>query len=142
MLLICDTGPIVAAANIRDEYHQESRKLIEEYPGRLIVPSLVVAEVGRLLLTRISAESEADFIDDIVAGNFEVEELTKIDWLRTQRLVHQYIDLKLGVVDAAVVAVAERLRAKEIATVNSRDFRAVIPKHVNAFRMLPLDGFF
>ena len=140
MILVCDTGPLVAAANTRDKYHLASAQLIREYPGRLVVPSIVVSEVGRLLRTKVSAESEARFIDDIVAGGFEIEDLTEKDWKRIQILVHQYIDLKLGVTDAAVIAVAERYKTNVIATVNFRDFRAVVPEHIDAFRLLPLDG--
>ncbi len=41
-----------------------------------------------------------------------------------------------GVVDASVVAVAERLGALTIATLNRRDFAVVRPVHVAAFELL------
>jgi predicted nucleic acid-binding protein len=41
------------------------------------------------------------------------------------------------VVPASVVAVAERLGAKRIATLDHRDFTVVRPSHVTAFTLLP-----
>jgi hypothetical protein len=43
-------------------------------------------------------------------------------------LVRQYHNFPLGAVDAAVVAVAERLAAVRIATLDHRHFRAVTPR--------------
>jgi predicted nucleic acid-binding protein len=51
-------------------------------------------------------------------------------------LVETYLDLSLGIVDAAVVAVAERLGLTEIATLDHRHF-SVVPRHVSAFSLLP-----
>lgn len=52
-------------------------------------------------------------------------------------LVLQYGDFPLGFVDAAVVAVAERLDVVEIATIDRRHFAAIRPRHVGAFTLLP-----
>jgi hypothetical protein len=52
-------------------------------------------------------------------------------------LVESYLDLPLGIVDAAVVAIAERLALKEIATLDHRHFSVVRPRHVRAFSLLP-----
>jgi uncharacterized protein len=40
-------------------------------------------------------------------------------------------------VDASVVAAAERLDVRQIATVDRRDFGVVRPKHAEAFELLP-----
>lgn len=49
----------------------------------------------------------------------------------------KYLDLPLGIVDAAVVAIAERLKLTEIATIDHRHFNVVRPRHVPAFALLP-----
>jgi uncharacterized protein len=46
-------------------------------------------------------------------------------------------DLPLGIVDAAVVAIAERLQLTEIATLDHRHFTVVRPRHTAAFVLLP-----
>ena len=52
-------------------------------------------------------------------------------------LVEIYADLRLGAVDASVVAVAERLGATEVATLDRRHFTVVRPRHTAAFTLLP-----
>ena len=42
-------------------------------------------------------------------------------------LVRQYTDFPLGTADASVIAVAERLGATRVATIDHRHFRAVAP---------------
>jgi uncharacterized protein len=43
----------------------------------------------------------------------------------------------LGGTDASVIALAERLNIKEVATVDRRRFRAVHPEHCEALILLP-----
>jgi predicted nucleic acid-binding protein len=49
----------------------------------------------------------------------------------------QYADLPLGVVDAAVVATAERLGVTEVATLDRRHFTVVRPRHTPTLTLLP-----
>jgi hypothetical protein len=43
----------------------------------------------------------------------------------------------LGVVDASVVALVERLDEPKVATLDQRHFRAVRPAHVDTLQLLP-----
>jgi predicted nucleic acid-binding protein len=46
--------------------------------------------------------------------------------------------LGLGLVDASVVTVAENLGARQLATLNRRDFSVVRPRHVDGgFELIP-----
>jgi uncharacterized protein len=44
-------------------------------------------------------------------------------------LVRSHADLPLGAVDASVVAIAERLGVRRVATLDRRDFSVVRPRH-------------
>jgi predicted nucleic acid-binding protein len=57
--------------------------------------------------------------------------------IRARDLIRTYADLPLGVVDASVIAVAERLRATQIATLDVRHFTIVRPSHHPSFQLLP-----
>ena len=52
-------------------------------------------------------------------------------------LVERYADLPLGAADASVIALADRLDIREIATLDHRDFTVVRPRHVDALTLLP-----
>jgi predicted nucleic acid-binding protein len=62
--------------------------------------------------------------------------VTETAWLVGRRLGVDG-DLKIGYVDAALIAIAERLRETLIATTDRRHFSVVRPKHVAAFDLIP-----
>jgi len=101
------------------------------------VPQLVVAEVAYFLGDRLGWRAEVRFLSDLDAGNFTTEPVLPADWPRIMELVAKYRDLRLGTVDASVIATAERLRVRTIATLDRRHFSVVRPKHVRAFELLP-----
>jgi uncharacterized protein len=103
----------------------------------LIVPQLVIAEVAYLLETRLGSEAEVRFVGDLAVGNLISEPVQAGDWIRIAELVAAYSDLRLGTVDASVVATAERLRVVQIGTLDHRDFSVVRPAHTQAFELLP-----
>lgn len=120
-----------------DRNHDRCRALLESDPGPLIVPLLVVAEVTYLLATRLGVDTEIRFLGDLASGVLMPEPVQAGDWLRIAELVSIYRDLPLGTVDASVIASAERLDAKTVATLDLRHFTVVRPKHRDAFEILP-----
>lgn len=102
-----------------------------------MIPQLVVAEVGYLLEVRIGTEAEVRFLGDLAAGNFITEPVSAADWIRIAELVAQYGDLPLDTVDASIVAAAERLKVREIATLDRRHFTVVRPAHIDTFDLYP-----
>jgi hypothetical protein len=81
--------------------------------------------------------AEVTFLKSFGGNGFRVAELEDGDIGRTAELVESYLDLPLGIVDAAVVVIAERLRLTEIATLDHRHFSVVRPRHAPAFSLLP-----
>lgn len=138
-MVICDTGPLVAAALRKDNnYHRCVELFTSLHLNReqILVPSPIIAEVG-YLIGRGDPRVEAGFLRSLAAGDFVPVELIKTDYERMAELVEQYADLPLGTSDAAVVAVAERLKVAEVATLDRRHFTVVRPRHVNALTLLP-----
>lgn len=73
-----------------------------------------------------------------MADPFEVVAPNEDDYRRMAELVRRYADFPLGGSDAAVVALAERMGAREVATLDHRHFSVVRPRHCDAFVLLPL----
>jgi predicted nucleic acid-binding protein len=111
--------------------------LLEDHPGPLIVPTLVLTEVAYLLGTRLGWQAEVRLLGDLASTEFVIEPLHAADLLRIAELVARYHDLPLGTVDASVVAAAERLGIKQIATIDRRHFNVVRPSHTPVFELLP-----
>jgi predicted nucleic acid-binding protein len=136
-VLVVDAGPLYAAAARRDKHHHRSVELLSSAPRPLLVPALVVTEVGYLLGDRIGAHAELTFARSLADGELVVEPVLDSDWTRIAELMEQYLDLPLGTVDASVVALAERRGLEVIATLDQRHFRAVKPRHADAFILVP-----
>ena len=115
-MLLCDTGVLLAAGNVKDQAHQTCLRLLRQADGPLLVPSPVLGEIGYLLQSRVGPRAEVTFLKSFGDDGFHIAELEDQDIRRMAELVETYIDLPLGIVDAAVIAIAERLRLTEIAT--------------------------
>jgi predicted nucleic acid-binding protein len=120
-----------------DGDHEASLRLLESHPGPLLVPQLVIAEVSYMIETRLGWSSEVRFLGDLASGNLITQPVHAGDWIRIAELVARYHDLPLGTVDASVVALAERLGVRAVATLDRRHFTVVRPNHVPAFELLP-----
>ncbi|OGO58348.1 MAG: hypothetical protein A2V85_12840 [Chloroflexi bacterium RBG_16_72_14] len=137
MALICDTGPLLAALDAADPDHQACARLIVGSPEDLVVPTLVMAELDYWCSRRLGARAWLVFLDDVIAGAYRLEPPTTADLRRARELQDRYADLVLGIVDASVLALAERLGEPKIATLDHRHFRTVRPAHVEALELLP-----
>jgi len=136
-VLIVDAGPLYAAAARRDKHHERSVQLLSSAARPLLVPGLVLTEVSYLLSDRIGPHAELAFARSLAAGELVVEPVLDSDWRRIAELMEQYIDLPLGMVDASIVALAERKGLEIIATLDERHFRVVTPRHTQAFTLVP-----
>lgn len=136
-MLIVDAGPLYAAAARRDKHHERSVELLSSAARPLLVPALVLTEVSYLLSDRIGADAEVAFVRSVADGELLVEPVLDSDWVRIVELMEQYLDMPLGVVDASIVALAERRGLEVIATLDQRHFRAVRPRHITAFKLVP-----
>ncbi|MEZ5264730.1 MAG: PIN domain-containing protein [Acidimicrobiales bacterium] len=136
MALIVDAGPLYAYVDRDDRHHAACLELLETHPGPLVVPTLVITEVTYLLGSRLGVDAEVRFLGDLASGALLPEPVEAADWLRIAELVARYRDLPLGAVDASVIATAERLAAKEVATVDRRHF-TVVQSALGPLTLLP-----
>lgn len=135
MPLLLDTGILYALADRRDDWHRRARKLVDGAEAALLVAVTVLPEVCYLLRERLGAAAELRFVESLAARELAVEELRDGDLERCAALLQRYPEI--GFVDASVVAVAERLRLRAIATTDRRHFAPIRPRHTAAFELLP-----
>jgi predicted nucleic acid-binding protein len=135
--VIADTGPLYALIDSSDAWHGRVVEWWLANKDEIVVPVCVLPEVCYLLHQRISPDAEAAFVRAIADGEFIVEQLDPEDVARSDVLMHKYLDLALGFVDATVIATAERLDATEVLTTDRRHFTAVRPRHIGKLRLSP-----
>jgi hypothetical protein len=66
-----------------------------------------------------------------------LEPFTLDDLSRAIEILEQYRDAEFGMVDATVMAMAERMKIKTILTIDRRDFSFFRPRHCDAFTLVP-----
>lgn len=119
-----------------DADHEPCAALLAEAETPLVVPAPVLVELEWLGMSR-SVRARDVALAGILDGSILVEDLSSDDYERIAQLCERYDDLPLGLVDASVVAVAERLRERNVVTLDHRHFSVVRPRHVQALVLLP-----
>jgi len=135
--LVCDTGPLFAAMDQLDKDHDACARLLEEVDEPVVIPAPVLVELGWLAGRRLHPDAFLRFISDVEDGRLTVIDVEPSDYPRIRELLDRYRDLPLGFVDAAVLAVVERLKESKLATLDHRHFRVLRPRHVLALRLIP-----
>jgi len=139
-LIIVDTGVLVAANDADDYYHDDCVELLTIARGtgsKLVVPATVLAEAGYLIERQGGAKVEAAFLRSLRGPDFEIATITENDLDRMANLVEQYSKLGLGTTDASIIAISERLRVTQIATIDRKHFSVVNPTHTKYYTLLP-----
>ena len=124
-MIVADTGALVALLDADDRHHIALRRVFEKDPEAWVCPWAVLPEVDYLVHQHLGAKAELAWLEDLAAGRYNVEWHDEADWSRARELARRYRSLALGLVDAVVIAVAERLSADAIATLDLRHFGAV-----------------
>lgn len=138
-MIVIDTSVIVAYMNAADQHHAAVSAWIDATEEDLVTTPLVIAEVDHVVGVRGGRAAQRALRVDLAAGAYLV------DWWAEAinemvPIAEQYADLGLGLVDASLVALAQRVASIDIATLDDRHFRAVRPlTGGDAFRLLPQD---
>lgn len=123
-MIVADTGAVLALIDRDHARHRELLSLYRSTAGEWILPWAILPEVDYLLSRDLPAARTA-FLADLEAAAWSVEWGDPRDLARAGEIDRRYADLSLGLVDTVVMAVAERLEARAIATLDLRDFGAV-----------------
>jgi uncharacterized protein len=123
-MIVADTGAILALVDKSDRHHGTLLALFDQEP-HWVLPWAILPEVDYLVGAHLGAKAQEAWLDDLASGAFEVEWGKEADVTRAREIARRHRALRLGLVDAVVIATAERLRAGSIATLDLRHFGAI-----------------
>lgn len=112
----------------RNPHRAVLRSALRADPDGWVVPWAVLPELDYMVARRLGRATVATLRLDLAEGRFPIEWGTPQDLHRALEIDRTYRDLSLGLVDGVVMAVAERLKARAIVTLDLRDFGTVILK--------------
>lgn len=131
--LLCDTGALLDYLVESAPDHRLFRSAIDRARTRY-VPGLVLAEVDYFL--RDERQAMEVFMRDLARGAFTYAPPTLDHLSRAMEIDRHYPDLGLGLVDGSVVALADDLGIRRIATRDVRHFAAVRLRDGSAFELV------
>jgi predicted nucleic acid-binding protein len=122
-LITVDTSALFARLNRIDSDHERVLRAMANEPAPWIEPAAILGELGYLIANRGTPAALDSFLQDLVDGIYALDAGIE-DIRRAHALIRRYADLPLGLVDAVVIACAERNNGR-VATLDLRHFDVV-----------------
>jgi uncharacterized protein len=116
--IIVDAGPLIALFDRDDRHHRRAVEFVRGNSARLVSNLPVLTEASFVL--RFSVDAQRDLLWWAQEA-LNIDQSTAADLPRIIALLHQYRDLPAAFADVSLVALAERLNLRRIASFD-RDF--------------------
>lgn len=119
-MILTDTGPLVALVNRGDHHHADCLAVVQSVPGERFLSTWPCFTEAMYLVHRLGGLAAVTALWEIHrAGDLVFADLSKDDVARIDELMHKYGDLPMDLADASLVAVAERLKLRQVFTLDS-----------------------
>ncbi len=126
-----DSGPLIALFDASDKYHSNAVEFLKGYSGQLYSTIPVIAEVMYIL--SFSIKAQVNFMQWVVDGAIEMVEVDNDAFKRIIEMTKKYSDLPMDFADGSLVAICEKLRIKNVVSIDS-DFYIYRTESKSAFK--------
>jgi len=120
-------------------HHEEVKRVVNEVDGPFLLSPFVLAELDYMLGKRHGQGAQLALLAEIAEGAYELAEFGRSDLEQATAVMRRYADLRVGLADASIVALAERHGTADVLTFDRRHFRAMRGPGGRPFRLLPDD---
>jgi hypothetical protein len=135
--ILLDASLVVAAADRADLNHAAAMAWFSRADEPLLLGALALADLDSLLRRELGAEAAMALVRSITGGSIRLVPPTNGDLERAAALLDQAAEHRPRLADALMVAAAERLGVRRIATFDRRPIAVFQPKHLRAFDLEP-----
>jgi predicted nucleic acid-binding protein len=136
-VIVLDTSGIIAAYNVREAEHKTCHQILTTATEPFVVSPLVLAEVDYLATKYLGVDGAVTVLTEL-AQLASVAHLDNEDLRDAIALLSRYVDLDIGLTDAANVVIAGRYKTTKLLTLDDH-YRVVRPLHGDAFTLPPFD---
>jgi predicted nucleic acid-binding protein len=137
-VILLDTSGLLAAYDRDDQFHGGVTDTLKADERRILSP-FVLAELDYLLATRAGQKAELQALRDVAGGAYELVAITDGDVAHCIDKMEAFEDLKIGLADASIMVLADRLDCLNVLTLDHHHFRAVVGPGGQAFHLFPED---
>ena len=124
-MIVADTSAVLGLLDRDSASHSTLAAVFRDHRDEWVLPWVILPELDHMIPRAVGVAVLRAFRTDLEEGCFMIEWGGSADVRRALELDRAYRDLALGLVDGVVMAVAERLEARAIATLDLRDFGPV-----------------
>ena len=136
-MILLDTSGLLAAIDRSQNQHPKAATALRQATGPLLLSPFVLAELDYLLATRVSADAQHAFLDEVARGAYRLEPFTAEDVASAALVLGRYRDLGIGLADASIVVLARRYGVLDVLTLDHRHFQALRGPGGRRFRLRP-----
>ncbi len=140
MVIVLDTGGLLAAIDSSQRFHEAAKVALEEAEGPLILSPFVLAELDYMLATRVGSGARLALLEEVELEAYRLAPFSTRDISEARRIIEQYVDLRISLADASNVVLAHRCGTFDMLTLDERHFRTLRGPGGRPFRLLPADA--
>lgn len=137
MAILLDSSAVLAAADRADLNHAAAVAWFGRADEPLLLGALSLGDLDALLRRELGADAALAVVQSITSGAIRLVAPTEADLVRATELLDGAAEHRPRLIDALLVATAERLGVHRIATFDRRPIAVFRPRHVRAFDLEP-----
>lgn len=137
MAILLDGSAVLAAADRADLNHEAAVAWFARADEPLLLGALTLAELDELLQRELGVDASLAVVRSLIDGGLRLVAPTGDDLARAAELLVEASEHRPRLADAVLVACAERLGVRRIATFDRRPIAVFRPRHVRAFDLEP-----
>jgi uncharacterized protein len=135
--ILLDASAVLAAADRADLNHDAAVAWFRRADEPLLLGDLTLAELDVLLQRELGLDATLALIGSVTGGGIRLVAPTDVDMARAAEHLQAAAEHRPRLADALLVATAERLGIRRIATFDRRPIAVFQPRHVRTFDLEP-----
>lgn len=137
MAILLDASAVLAAADRADLNHDAAVAWFRRADEPLLLSALTLGELDVLLQRELGQAATLAVLDSLVDGGIRLVAPTTQDLARAAALLGETAEHRPRLADAVLVAMAERLGVRRVATFDRRPIAVFRTRHVRALDLEP-----
>jgi len=137
MAILLDPSAVLAAADAADLNHRAAVAWFGRVDEPVLLGALGLGELDLLLRRELGPEASRALVASVVSGAIRVVAPTTEDLARAADLLTEAAEHRPRLADALLVATAERLGVRRVATFDRRPLAVFRPRHVRTLDFEP-----
>jgi predicted nucleic acid-binding protein len=137
LAILLDTSAVLAAADRADLNHEAAVAWFRRADEPLLLGALTLGELDVLLQRELGPTATLAVVESITGGVIRLVSPSAADLARGADLLREASEHRPRLADAVLVAIAERLDVRRVATFDRRPIAIFRPRHVRALDLEP-----